>query len=253
MKLLMKVLLVLLLLLPQSGCSSSLEVRLLKDHNGIDKELTSYVQEFIHASNGKVKKDKFNNFSMGFRDYQSDSAVVGTCHYVAYEVDISRRWWKNTTSQSEKIELVFHELGHCILLRGHTQKPTSDDFMGWLERLGFDFGLFEKKGLLSDGCPASFMHPYTLGEECIDRHFNYYTNELFKTNQVNYVENKYYNGESSDKLSCRKPQVVNKTNTWVRSDEDTFRRAKKTCIERYHSCLKTFYKNTNNGYSAICE
>ena len=242
------------MLMTNTACGGTMELRLLKDYDDIDKEFTPYVQEFIYASEGKVTKRKFYGFTMGFRDYEGGS-VVGTCHPVANEVDINREWWNKNQSQAEKIELVFHELGHCILHRGHTQQPFSDDFAGWIEGLGFKIGLFEEKGKLPDGCPASFMHPYTLGEDCISKHFNFYIKELFKQERKNYIERlgKTYRAPSHE-VSCSKtPEVINKTNTWTQRDEATYRRAKVRCVESYHACLKTFWKKTNRSYAALCE
>jgi len=253
----MKKLLLLLLLFTQTACASSnIEVRLLKDYEDIDTEFTPYVQEFIYASKGKVRREKFEGFTMGFREFNGDVSTVGVCHPLAYEVDINVEWWDNTLSQSKRIELVFHELGHCVLRRGHTQKPTGSSWLAFWERVGFKIGMFEEKGMLPDGCPSSFMHPYTLSEACINRHFNYYIEELFKRTRPNYVEKieQKASRRPSHKVKCTKqPKVINKTKTWNKRDRDTLRRAKVTCVESYHSCLKTFWKNTESSYAALCE
>jgi hypothetical protein len=252
----MKKLLLLLLLFSQTACASSVEVRLFKEYNYIDEEFKPYVQEFIYASQGKINERKFESFTMGFRTFKSSVSTVDVCHPIAYEVDISKEWWENTLSQPKRIELVFHELGHCILNRGHTQKPIGDDWLDFFERLGFKIGMFEEKDTLPDKCPASFMHPYTLSEQCINKHFNYYINELFKKTRKNYVEGieKKPIRQPSHKVVCTDaPQVINKTNSWVKRDEDTFTRAKNKCITSYHSCLKTFWKHTKSSYAALCE
>lgn len=248
----MKKLLLLLMLISTSACAGSVEVRLLKNYDGIDAELKPYVQEFIYASEGTVTKRDFRGFSIGFRDYDGGN-IVGTCHPAAFEVDISRTWWKSEWhTQDERIELVFHELGHCILRRGHTKKPTRQDFAGWLERFGFAVGMFKEKVKLPDGCPSSFMHPYTISDTCVGKHFSYYINELFKGKVKNYVEKTNIGRRPNHKLKCKRPTIINKTKTWVKRDEDTYRRAKKTCVKRYHGCLTKFYKKTQSSYAAIC-
>ena len=253
----MKKLLLLLLLFTQTACAgSSIEVRLLKDYDEVHEEFTPYIQEFIYASQGKVSKRKFDGFTMGFRDYDEDVSTVGTCHPAAFEVDISREWWADNVSQSKRIELVFHELGHCVLRRGHTQKPTGSSWMAFWERIGFKIGMFEEKGLLPDKCPASFMHPYTFSEECINRHFNYYIEELFKRERKNYVEDsssRALRGPSHEVVCEKEPQVINETKTWTEKDGNTLYRAKMRCIKSYHSCLKTFWKKGHGNYHALCE
>jgi len=250
----MKKLLLLLMILTQSACAGSVEVRVLKDYDGMDKEFTPYVQEFIYASRGKVTKRDFRGFTMGFRDYDGGS-TIGTCHPLAYEVDISRAWWNTTLSQSKRIELVFHELGHCVLRRGHTQKPTGDSWLAFWERFGFKIGMFEEKGLLPDGCPSSFMHPYELSEECINRHFNYYIDELFKRKRKNYVERtrNIYRAPSHELVCKKQPEVINETDNWTKKDADTLHRAKMRCVNSYHACLKTFWKKGHDNYHALCE
>lgn len=250
----MKRLLICLLLILNIACASSIEVRMVKKYDTIESEFVPYVYEFIHASKGKVQKRHFKNFTMGFRDYNEDDNTIGTCHYLANEVDISRDWWNNTASPSQRLELAFHELGHCILKRGHTKKPTHSSFEAWLERVLFNLGIFDEKEYLQDGCPASFMHPYNLGDHCINKHFNYYINELFgRYEKHNYVESRSWHEPASHNNKCREPKIINKTNTWNKRDEDTLARAKVRCLDYYNSCLKTFWKNSSDSYTALCE
>jgi hypothetical protein len=35
------------------------------------------------------------------------------------KVTINERWWRTTTHESEKRQLIYHELGHCILNLEH--------------------------------------------------------------------------------------------------------------------------------------
>lgn len=251
-----KFLTLLILLLSLSSCATDLELRLVKKHKGIDPELQSYVEEFKLMSQGRVTDDDLKRFSMGFRDYSKGSSIAGTCHYGVNEVDISRKWWNSWQTPSERLELVFHELGHCILKRGHTVKPVHDGFLAWIERIGFKLGLFTEKGYIYDGCPASFMHPYTLYDRCINKHFNYYIEELFNRNEEgNFVisrsyEHTYYKPK---KPECREPRIINKTNEWNERDIGTLNRSKSRCIELYNTCLKVFIKKEPLTYNAICE
>ena len=244
-----------MMLLSLSSCATDLELRLQKKHKGIDPELQTYVQEFVVMSEGKVTKKHLNRFTMGFKKYDDSSSIAGTCHYTVNEVDISIDWWNSVQTPSERLELVFHELGHCILKRGHTKPPYGDGFLKWLERLGFKLGIFDNMPYMFDNCPASFMHPYTLNDRCINKHFRYYINELFKNGKNNNVidehkvDNTYYN----KKKQCEPARVINKTNEWTEKDVQTINRASRTCIERYKTCLKTFIKKAPLTYNAICE
>jgi hypothetical protein len=249
-----KLILFLLLLLSTQACATNLDLRFIKKYDNIDPEFKPYITEFIQISDGKVNKDDFYGFTMGFREYDKNTSVVGTCHYIVNEVDINVEWWNSHHSPSERLELVFHEFGHCILKRGHANKPVTDGFTQWLERLGFKVGLFTEKGYLYDGCPASFMHPYTIGERCINKHFYYYIKELFyQEDTMNYVETRKEQEHFFYENRCREPEVINKTDKWTERDTRSLNSAKRTCLKTYKSCLKTFIKKEHLNYYAICE
>lgn len=254
-----KIIILFSFLISMSSCATNVEVRLEKKYKGIDNEFKPYISEFIHMSDGKVTYKNFDNFSIGFRKYDSKDSTVGTCHYFADEVDISVDWWfSDFNTPSERLELVFHELGHCILKRGHSSKPYKGGFVQWLERVGFRLGIFTEKGYLYDGCPASFMHPYTLGENCINKHFSYYIKELFhQENTMNYIESRHIDRYHFTHNKCSEPIIINKTDTWDKRDRDTLNRAKMRCIEVYGTCLKSLTKVLLDGehvsYRAICE
>lgn len=243
----MKILALFFILLSQISCADT-QVRMFKKYKDVDAQFKPYIQEFINISNGKVNESHFKNFTMGFRTYEENSDTIGTCHYSVNEVDINEKWWVSNFSQLNRMELVFHEFGHCILKRGHTEEPTRKGFVAWLERAGFKLGIFIKKGYLSDGCPASLMHPTIVGERCFARHFYYYLNELFAHKPTNYVEIR-----SANRKECKEPEVRNRTPDWTDMDEKTLQRSKKRCKELYSTCLKVFIKNSSDSYAAICE
>ena len=117
----MKKILLILVILFQSSCASGFEIRIQKKHSKIDKEFQPYIDDFIKVSKGKVKKSDMYNLSMGLYDYpKGQEQVLGTCHIGANEIDINKKWWSSYATLSERTELIFHELGHCILKRGHT-------------------------------------------------------------------------------------------------------------------------------------
>jgi hypothetical protein len=124
--------------------------------------------------------------SIEFHTYLEDSTVVGTCHRNLIEksiIWINEEWWNSLyVSEYQRLEVVFHELGHCVLLRAHTIPPNDSDrgFFTWWERLFFKIGIFIPKGYLKDGCPSSIMHPYTMLDLCFIKHYKYYMDELFR-------------------------------------------------------------------------
>jgi len=236
----MKLLLFLLLL---SSCSS-----FGKKHKDIDPEFKRYVQKFIDLSSGKVKKEDLEGLTIGFVD-NDWSGTVGTCYPIfPNEIDVNRDWWFETTSELKRTELIFHELGHCILHRSHTEPTMSGGIIGSIERFLFKIGVYEQKGYLDDGCPASIMNNYILSEKCFYKHYTYYIDELYE--EKTYSE--WRESTTFSYNSCRKAKIINHTNEWNKRDRATFNRAFKTCLKRYKSCMKTFTKKDNSTYSVIC-
>lgn len=57
----------------------------------------------------------------------NDGNVVGRCWYNSHnpnEILIDAEYWQNATDLSKEY-VVFHELGHCYLGRGHTEASTA--------------------------------------------------------------------------------------------------------------------------------
>lgn len=145
----------------------------------ISKEFEPYVQSFIDLSGGLISEKDMKYVTMRFGHLEDN--VAGTCTPIPYnqiiEVDIG--WWKKNQNQFSREQLIFHELGHCVLFRDHVSPTSTKGLWGWLERLAFKMGVMKKENILKDGCPSSYMHPYTLSSTCINRHYQYYIDELF--------------------------------------------------------------------------
>lgn len=122
------------------------------DGRYIDPEILPYVQRFEQAY-GRVARVnvRFMVSGLGTRS--------GTCYryidaQVIPDVFLNKEHWLFYTDLGKE-ELVFHELGHCVLHRDHIAT--------W-----------------NKGIPDSIMYPYTFGDEYYYM-FNreYYINELF--------------------------------------------------------------------------
>lgn len=146
-----------------------------------------YLMEFAIQSQGLYNIHELNNIvTVKFHDYgENDEGIVGTCFYKSFvknEIWINKEWWNSKyRSPWQKAEVLFHELGHCVLNRPHTIPPIySTGFRAWFETFLFDLGIFKKqKDYLKDGCPNSMMYPYTISTLCVMLHYDHYMNELF--------------------------------------------------------------------------
>lgn len=124
--------------------------------------------------------DRFNAYSAAHgREPISDLVVVldgtmkpfedngtitlGLCYFgtqtTSPKIKINPNFWERA-SLSAKEELIFHELGHCILGRDHTSTQV----------VAADAAIT---------IPVSIMHPYHLGRDIFEGNYNQYISELF--------------------------------------------------------------------------
>lgn len=54
-------------------------------------------------------------------------------------------------------------------------------------------------------------------------------------------------------FTCPHAEVINKTEGWTRHDSLALNRAFITCNDVYEACLKTFIKQEERTYRAICK
>ncbi len=71
-------------------------------------------------------------------DAIDENNVIGTCQYGGFStnhVTIDNVYWDRSTDLGKEF-VVFHELGHCFLNRGHTEDSTSEGLCVSLMRSG---------------------------------------------------------------------------------------------------------------------
>lgn len=92
---------------------------------GIDKEIKPYVNQFLKychqyekncsdISNYRIQLDDMTALKVFF------PGVVGACTRADKTIVINKHFWKEE-SPARREQLVFHELGHCILELDHVQ------------------------------------------------------------------------------------------------------------------------------------
>jgi hypothetical protein len=130
--------------------------------NGTDSVFLPYIERFQVYTKIPVPSTV-----IAFSDRLSaDTEKAGTC--IRYtnsignynRIDINETVWKELTDL-EKEQLVFHELGHCVIMRkGHID------------------------AVLANGCPQSLMSTKLFGRSkiysCYDEYHGYYIEELVK-------------------------------------------------------------------------
>lgn len=121
-----------------------------------DPEFSNYIIEFEHYS-------RVNTSATPIYFADLKEGIAGLCHYFRIGagpirwgyIEIDRSYWQ-VISEYQRINLIFHELGHCVLGRDHTPAPQAP-----LE------------------CPTSFMHSSVMSTYCIEKNYSSYIEEMF--------------------------------------------------------------------------
>jgi hypothetical protein len=117
----------------------------------IDPEFNTYLTRFESHFGSKI-----DDITIIFGCPDNNKAAV--CYYETRVIEVDPVNWDNS-SDLRKEQLIFHELGHCVLRR------------------------FEHIDTHTDGCPDSIMRSYTFTEweidNCYEPDHDFYINELF--------------------------------------------------------------------------
>ena len=133
-----------------AGCGQDPVQQDPRTHIGVPGELQEYVQEF-EAHLGR----SIGDVPLGFADLDEDKAGICTTYPSGHkEVEIDQKYWQEI-SYNQRFNLIFHELGHCVLNLDHNMV------------------------LLDDNCPSSFMFDTIIGDNCLDLHLDEYIGEMF--------------------------------------------------------------------------
>lgn len=125
---------------------------------GIHNELKPYVEVFYAIAEMKcghpVKRPALN-MDLGKADYFLNTNVAGWCVRTSpLQIMIDKEYFDMSTNY-EKEELIFHELGHCILNKDHDESKDSNRR------------------------PKSIMYPVTITDSIYRENRTEYINELF--------------------------------------------------------------------------
>ena len=121
-----------------------------------DQAFESYVKDFEWFSNMSTR-----HIPIYFADLQTGTA--GICHYLKFGdmvtwgyIEVDKENWESMT-ELQKENLIFHELGHCVLGRGHTEWQIPNE------------------------CPSSYMYKAVMSNYCLEKYYYDYIGEMFPT------------------------------------------------------------------------
>ncbi len=92
-------------------------------YDGVDRSLWSFFSRFEEEAQLRGLSYDLNDLGItGVIESIPEDGVAGTCEYGRHihHVTVDRNFW-NRSSEVSREFVVFHELGHCVLGRGHEE------------------------------------------------------------------------------------------------------------------------------------
>lgn len=127
------------LLVTLVACDKNNDLQLSKEYQGVAPELWSYFEKFERAAAERgVAIDLAVVGITGSIEKIHAHGTVGLCNHRLDQpnhVIIDKNFWVSA-SENAKEMIVFHELGHCYLERGHTDAKRNDGTCASIMRSG---------------------------------------------------------------------------------------------------------------------
>jgi len=122
-----------------------------RKHNTTDPVFEPYIAEFESYYGNNITDIPINFGTL-------EGRRVGVCYTWSSgyrEIEIDKKQWEKELTEDQKYALIFHELGHCELGRGH------------------------KDDLREDMCPSSLMNWILVRDGCVKIYKKEYFEEMF--------------------------------------------------------------------------
>lgn len=134
--------------------------------NAVSTSFTSYVNRFISLASTRGYSLSSSSLVISYDSSLSGTNTLGYCTTGGANpiIGINRTYWESWASQGRSYEmeqLMFHELGHCLLSRSH------------------DNNTINASNDSSSSIPVSIMNAYHISPTYYNVNYTYYINELF--------------------------------------------------------------------------
>ena len=97
----------------------------------VDNELKPYVDEYYRKVEANCNNNQYNSsifYQVVFKPQQEE--YIAVCYYKVngYKIEVDPEWWNRpSTTEADRIQLMNHELSHCVLNLDHRDDPQ--DYM----------------------------------------------------------------------------------------------------------------------------
>lgn len=132
----------------------------------IDPTFQPYVDRFIEVAKEQGKDIQINNLIVSFDKKVIEAKALGICttgNGITPTITINPeawKYWDDNNMESSKEQVMFHELGHCVLNREHNEVTV-------------------KTLDTNSNIQVSIMFPYFMDSKYYEGNYNHYVNELF--------------------------------------------------------------------------
>lgn len=147
----------------------------------ISTDFEPYINSFKSEAIVRNKIFDYSSLSVSYDHTLSGSNVLGVCTWGGLNpprITINPTYWQAWAANgrvSEMQQLIYHELGHCILNRMHDDRTVNTVDNG-------------------TAIAISLMNSYHLTPTVYERNYEYYLNELYDQSIAVLTVNLYYNG-----------------------------------------------------------
>ena len=111
----------------------------IQEFNSVDRELWTYFSDFEQEALERGFRIDLNALDIvGIIDEIDQNNVAGQCSYSSHfpnRITLDETFWNNSGSNFREF-VVFHELGHCVLGRGHDESTDARGFCQSIMRSG---------------------------------------------------------------------------------------------------------------------
>lgn len=138
----------------------------------LSTSFTPYLNRFLSLASQRSITLNTSQLTIQYDPSLSGSNILGSCAVYTSPtrkvISINQTYWQSWANQRRSYEmeqLMFHELGHCLLTRSHdsTTKNTTDN---------------------NTAIPASIMNPFHVSGNYYKYNYNYYIDELFNSSII---------------------------------------------------------------------
>lgn len=121
------------------SCGKEYDFQPMKEYPGVEASLWVYFEKFeIEAARRGVDIDLATTGITGSIEKIHAEGTIGLCNHRFNEpnhVIIDKDFWESASENSKEL-IVFHELGHCYLSRGHNDSKKDDGTCASIMRSG---------------------------------------------------------------------------------------------------------------------